>query len=94
MEMKQCQKCGVFKDINTYPINKNRGKLYVVNICRSCYNERSRGYIKKEDKNSPILKQYRNAIIRENDREYITNQLVDSEIVELKELGYGFIFRA
>lgn len=54
---------------------------------------RSKPEDKEFIKKSRVKKDYLNATITEEKKIYHTNKLTEEEVEELKEMGYGFIFK-
>lgn len=91
MELRQCKRCKIEYDITTYHTQLLRGTIYIHRICRSCNNAQKRIYNKS--RKTPLRIEFRDCVIRDNNKEYYTSKLSESEIIELKEMGYSFIFR-
>lgn len=89
--IKTCNKCFLDKSLDEFSKQK-KGKYYF-SSCRKCMNETKSNKL-KENKKSPLKSTYRNCAIRENNKIYYTSKLSDVEIIELKELGYFFIFKS
>jgi hypothetical protein len=93
MEMKQCRKCKKESDKSHFSLNLAKRKYYESHICKDCMNELKKGYYQRRKK-TLVRSEFINAVIKDNNREYKTNELTDLDVSELKGLGYGFIFKA
>lgn len=92
MNTKICNICQIEKTVEEFNTQINRGRKYLVYCCIECDKKRLSDRNKRIKKN-PVRMEYLNCAIRDNNKVYYTNSLSSTDIIDLKESGYSFIFK-
>jgi len=92
--MKTCIKCKEQKEESLFRQDGGKDNKEITNICRVCSNLRNKTYYYKSTK-SLLKRPFRNCVVNaENGVKYYTLDLKSEDIIILKKLGYGFIFKS